>query len=250
MRFRFTAFGLHLAGSACVLTLILGGLYLGWYRWPGWYLTGVVRVLAIVALVDLGLGPTLTFIVANPGKPRRVFARDVAVIVTVQLVALVYGAVTLWRGRPLYYAFSVDRLEMVQASDLDAPDIALGRRENPALAPHWYSLPRWISAPLPDDPQEAARIIQGTVFGGHDVVQMPRYFRPWEQGRPKLREHLAPVDQMKELTKSERQDLHARMSRLGLASDERNALILWGDIPRVVVIFDRRTLQIRSILEP
>src|SRR6266853_4314170 len=182
MRFRLKASGLHLTGSACALTLVLGGLYLGWYRWPGWYLTGVVRILLIVGIVDLALGPTLTLLIANPRKPRRELARDIAVIVCVQLVALVYGATTLWRGRPLYYTFSVDRLEIVQASDLEAKEIALGRRGNPALAPHWYSLPRWIWAPLPDDPDEPARIAEGSVFGGQDVIQMPRYFKPWEQG--------------------------------------------------------------------
>src|SRR5215472_235675 len=143
MRFRITAFALHLLGSAGALTLILGALYLGWYRWPGWYLTSVLHVVGIVVLVDLVIGPTLTLIVANPRKARRVFARDVAVIVTVQLAALVYGTVTLWKGRPLYYTFSADRLEIVQASDLQSGDIAVALRENPSLAPHWYSLPRW-----------------------------------------------------------------------------------------------------------
>ena len=152
MRFRLTAFGLHLLGSACVLSLVLGGLYLGWYRWPGWYLTGVLHIVTIVLMVDLALGPTLTLIIANPGKPRRVLARDIALIVAVQLAALIYGATTLWQGRPLYYTFSADRLETVQASDLDTEEIALARRNNPSLAPHWYSLPRWVWAPLPEDP--------------------------------------------------------------------------------------------------
>ena len=118
MRFRLTAFGLHLAGSASVLTLILGALYLGWYRWPGWYLTGVVHVLGILILVDLVIGPALTLIIANPLKARRALVRDVAVIATAQMVALVYGASTLWHGRPLYYTFSVNTLAMVQAADL------------------------------------------------------------------------------------------------------------------------------------
>ncbi|HYL72372.1 MAG TPA: fimb protein, partial [Candidatus Dormibacteraeota bacterium] len=106
MRFRLKAFGLHLTGSACALGLALGSLYLGWYRWPGWYLTGVLHVLVIVAIVDLGLGPTLTLIIANPRKPRRELARDIGIIVSVQIAALIYGAATLWQGRPLYYTFS------------------------------------------------------------------------------------------------------------------------------------------------
>src|SRR5882762_2752146 len=185
MRFRLKAFGLHLSASLTLLTLILGALYLGWYRWPGWYLTGVLHVLIIVGIVDLAIGPTLTLIVANPRKPRRALARDIGVIVTVQLAALIYGAATLWLGRPLYYTFSVDRLQIVQASDLERSEIALARTQNPALAPHWYSLPRWIWAPLPANPDEAGKIVGSTLFGGQDVIQMPRYFRPGEEGQPK-----------------------------------------------------------------
>ena len=48
MVFRVKAFALHALASASVLTLILGTLYFGWYRWPGWYLTGVLKVLVIL----------------------------------------------------------------------------------------------------------------------------------------------------------------------------------------------------------
>src|SRR5215471_6711156 len=147
MRFRLQAFGLHLSGSAAALTIVLGSFWFGWYRWPAWYLASALHVVGILVMVDLVLGPTLTLIVASPGKRRAVLARDVAIIVAVQLIALVYGSVTLWRGRPLYYTFSVDRLELVQASDLKPDDIARARRENPALAPRWYSTTRWIWAP-------------------------------------------------------------------------------------------------------
>jgi hypothetical protein len=250
MRFRLKAFGLHLSASVTVLTLIFGALYLGWYGWPGWYLSGVPHVVAIVAIVDLAVGPTLTLIVASPRKPRRALVRDIAVIVVVQLAALIYGAATLWLGRPLYYAFSVDRLQMVQAADLQASEIALARRQNPALAPHWHSLPRWIWAPLPDNPEEATRIAGAALFGGQDVVQMPRYFRPWEQGLPALRQQLARVDDLRFLTAGERQTLRTRMSRLGLGPERRNALLLWADVRRVLVVFDTDTLRIRAILKP
>lgn len=250
MRFRLKAFALHLTGSACALTLVIGGLYLGWYRWPGWYLTEVLHVVVIVVMVDLALGPTLTLVVANPAKSRRQLTLDVGAIVTVQLAALIYGAVTLWLGRPLYYTFSVDRLEIVQANDLDAAEVARGQRENPALAPYWYSLPRWIWAPLPDDPKEATDIAMSATFGGKDVTQMPRYFKPWEAGLAKLREKLVRVDDIGQYTKPEREQLHARMAQLGLAPDERNAMLLWGDIRTVLVVFDPTTLRVRAMLKP
>jgi hypothetical protein len=253
MRFRFKAFGLHLLGSACALTLVLGGLYLGWYRWPGWYLTGVLHVLVIVGVVDLALGPTLTGIIANPRKPRRELTRDIAIIVTVQVAALVYGAATLWQGRPLYYTFSADRLEMVQASDLNPDEVALAKHQNPALAPHWYSLPRWIWAPLPDNPEDAAKIVNSAVFGsGKDVIDMPRYFKPWNEGLPKLRAQLTAVADIKYLSKAQKQSLTTRMSAKGLAPEQRNALIMWGSdgVLRLLTVFDPVTLEIKAILRP
>jgi len=251
MKFRVKAFSLHLAGSACALCLVLGGLYLGWYRWPGWYLASVLHIVGIVVLVDLVLGPTLTLIVANASKPRWLLARDVAMIVTVQLAALVYGAVTLWGGRPLYYTFSVNRLETVQASDIDSDEIALARRQNPSLAPHWYSRPRWVWAPLPQDAQTAIDIMAAATLGdGKDVIDMPRYFKPWTQGLAKLRERLTRVDDIIYLSREEKQALRQRMSARGLAPDERNTLIMWGGSRRLVAVFDPRTLQLEALLTP
>ena len=249
MRFRLQAFGLHLTGSTVALTLVLGSLWLGWYRWPGWYLASALHVVGIVVLVDLVLGPTLTLIVANPGKRRTELTRDIAIIVAVQLVALGYGATTLWGGRPLYYTFSADRLELVQASDLKAQDIDAGRRANPALAPYWYSRPRWIWAPLPDDPQEAEQIVTGAVMGGADVIQMPRYFRPWAAGLGELRKHLEKVDDMKVFTHAEKAALRSRMSRRGLAAGQANAIVMWGGTRRVLAVFDPRTLALLALLQ-
>jgi hypothetical protein len=250
MGFRLKAFAFHLSGSASALTLVLGALYIGWYRWPGWYLTSVLHVAGILVMVDVVLGPTLTLIIANPRKPRRELARDIAIIVTVQLAALVYGTTTLWRGRPLYYTFSVDRLELVQASDLKSANIAAARRENPSLAPYWYSRPSWVWAPLPEKPELAQKIITGTLFGGTDVIQMPRYFKPWDQGLSHLRAKLEKLDALRYFSRKEKQTLRQRVQQLGLAPDQANGMILWGGSRRLLAVFDPVTLRLRAILRP
>jgi hypothetical protein len=249
MKFRFKAFGLHLLGSATVLALVLGGLYLGWYRWPGWYLTNVTKVAAIVGSVDLTLGPLVTLIIANPRKPRRELARDIAVIVSVQIAALIYGAVTLWHGRPLYYTFCEDRLQIVQASALETTEIALARKSNPDFAPRWYSVPRWIWAPLPQNEDERTRVVVASMSGnGPDLTEMPRYFKPWAQGLPALRKQLKTVDQLKIFSKREQQTLKDRMARLGFPTNQSSTLLMTGKGLRALAVFDPQTLQIRSIL--
>jgi hypothetical protein len=252
MKFRLRAFGLHLAGSCCVLALVLGSFYLGWYRWPGWYLSGVLSVVAVMCVVDLALGPILTMIVANPDKARRTLARDITIIVAVQAAALVYGTITLWLGRPLYYAYSGDSLNLVQASDIEADQIARALADNPDFAPYWYSRARWVWAPLPADPETAAKIAGGTAFGGQDVVDMPRYFKPWIEGLPELRKNLRPVGELDYLSKPDKASLLRRMAQLGMLPTQTNALVIWGEqgTRPLVAVFDPDSLKIRAFLNP
>jgi hypothetical protein len=249
MRFRLKALGLHLLASTVVLSSILGALYLGWYRWPGWHLADVVHVVIVMVGVDVVVGPLLTFVIARSTKPRRELTRDIAMIVAVQLVALVYGTVSLWHGRPLYYAFSENVLQLVQAYDIDAQEIALARQQKAELAPHWYSLPRWIWAPLPQNPDERKKIVTSAIVGGDDVISMPRYFKPWEQGLPALRTQLKKVDNVGYFAPADKKVLKERMRAAGLSTDQLNSMPLTGRGHPLLAVFDPTSLKITAIFK-
>jgi hypothetical protein len=250
MHFRLKAFSLHLLSSAVVLTLILGGLYFGWYRWPGWYLTNVSTVVLVMVCVDVVLGPTLTMIIANKNKPRRELARDISIIVAVQLCALVYGSVQLWNGRPLYYVFSQNALSVVQAYDITNQEADLGRQQNSAFAPHWYSLPRWAWAPLPQDPKERQALISETAAGVGDVSLKPRYYKPWEQGLTALRDQLNKLDDSRFFSAAEKKKLTQRMQADGVATDEPLTLPFTGRTRPLLAVFSRSSLQITAMFKP
>ena len=249
MRFRLKALGLHLLASCAVLTVVLGTLYLGWYRWPGWYLADAVQVTLVLAGVDLVVGPLLTFVIASPGKPRGVLARDIAVIAAVQLSARVYGSMSLWNGRPLYYAFSEDVLQLVQAYDIDPKELALARQQNAPLVPHWYSVPRWIWAPLPQDTKEHDRLIASAISGGGDVISMPTYYQPWAAGLPTLRTQLKTLDDVKYFSGKEKKVLKERVRTAGIATDQANAMALIGRGRPLLAVFDPATLQLEAIFK-
>jgi hypothetical protein len=230
LRFRLKAFGFHLSASATLLTLVLGSLYLGWYRWPGWYLAGVSGVVIIMMTVDVALGPLLTLVIASSTKPRRELARDIAMIAAVQLTALVYGATTLWQGRPLYYVYAVNRLEMVQAGGIDSSERVQMRTQEPELAPHWYSLPRWVSAPFDPKPQD---------------------FKAWDRGIPELRRHLSKVGDERMFNRTQRESLERTMERLGLAVNQPNTIPFHGSAGRLLLaVFDRKSMRLEASLAP
>jgi hypothetical protein len=249
MRFRLKAFSLHLLSSAAVLTLILGCLYFGWYHWPGWYLTNVSTVVLVMVGVDVVLGPTLTMIIANKNKPRRELARDIGVIVTVQLCALIYGSVQLWNGRPLYYVFSENSLSVVQAYDITSQEADLARSQRAEFAPHWYSLPRWAWAPLPQD-QKERQALTGTSSGDAAVISMPRYFKPWERGLSALRDQLSKLDDSKFYSAMEKQNLKEHMRAEGVATDEASTLPFTGRSRPLLAVFNRSSLQITAMFKP
>ena len=249
MRFRFKAFAWHLAGSAGALTVTLGLLYVGWYHWPGWYLADMPTVLAIMVGVDVVLGPLLTLIVADSAKARRVLARDLGVILAIQLVAFGYGVTTLWHGRPLYYAFSVNCLTMVQAQDIEN-ESATPAAQNSDLAPHWHSLPRWIWAPLPSNSEEAEKIIRSAIQGGFDVTARPAYYRAWASGAAELRRQLKRVDDIKFFGPKEQTLLKQRMTALGLAPDRANGIALTGRKRPLLVVFDPSSLRLLAYIKP
>ncbi len=248
MKYRLKALGWHFLASSCLLLLIIGTLYLGWYRWPGWYLAGMLKVLPITVGVDAALGPLLTCIVASPTKPRRMLVRDIAVIAVVQLVALGYGCTTLWQWRPLYYAYSVNPIEVIQALELDPTQIALGQKSNPDLAPHWYSLPRWIYAPLPNDADLSTKIVQSAINGGNDVTDMPTYFQPWQNGLPDLRKQLGKIDDSKFFGNKDKAVLKRRMAELGIPADARVTMPVTGRGTPLLAVFDLHTMRIQALL--
>lgn len=249
MRFRLKALGLHLLASTCALSLILGTLYFGWYRWPGWYLADVVHVVVVMAGVDVVVGPLLTFVIARSSKPRRELVRDISMIVAVQLFALIYGTTSLWSGRPLYYAYSETVLQMVQAYDIDAQESVVDRRQDPEFAPHWNSLPRWIWAPLPKDTQTREKIVGSAIAGGDDVISMPRYFKRWEQGLPTLRAQLKKVDDVAYFTGTEKKKLKELMHTAGFATDQLNSIPLIGRGPPLLVVFDPTQVTLTAIFK-
>jgi hypothetical protein len=247
MKFRLKAFSLHLLGSATALTLILGTLYFGWYRWPGWRLADATTVVVVLIGVDLVLGPLMTLIIANKNKSRRELTRDIGIIVAVQVCALIYGSTSLWNGRPLYYAFSVNILQLVQAYDIDSHEAELGRQQNAELAPHWYSTPRWIWAPLPTDPEQAQKIVTGAVSGADDVTSMPRYFKRWEQGLTELRGQLKNVDNVSYYSPGEKKKLKERLQAAGFSADQMNTMPLTGRGKPLLAVFDLANLKIIGI---
>lgn len=88
-----------------LISLSVFGLVLAWVwfiAYPDVYfsMAGAVQGLTLVFLVDVVLGPLLSFLVYNPKKPKKEIISDFTIIGLVQVGALLYGVNTLYQEHP------------------------------------------------------------------------------------------------------------------------------------------------------
>lgn len=154
-------------GSVCLAIFLL------WYPSPYFEIKGAWSPLRILLGVDLVLGPVLTLILWKPGKPGLKF--DMAVVAAVQLSALLYGATVLYRERPYYLVFAVDRFELVAVTEIDRsamPDVEW-------LDKPW-GRPVWVFAQRPDDPEALQGLLADVLFEGKpDIERRPEFWRDY-----------------------------------------------------------------------
>ena len=89
---------IHIFISALVIGLLLLIIFTIWYPKPFVSISGVIEPLKLLILVDVIIGPLLTFAVYKKGK--KYLKIDLALIAIMQISALVYGVYTIYGGRP------------------------------------------------------------------------------------------------------------------------------------------------------
>ena len=92
---------IHVGISAALFLVFLYLILVEWYPPPFFTTDGGWNGVVIMALVDIVLGPTLTFIIFNPRKSRKEILFDLSMVALVQLGALAWGGYTVYNQRPV-----------------------------------------------------------------------------------------------------------------------------------------------------
>ena len=100
---------IHLAASAALAPLVAAVVFGLWF--PGVYrqFSGGTELFILVVGVDLALGPLITLVIFDRRKPLAELRRDVAIVIVLQLAALVYGLHMVSISRPVVLALEEDR---------------------------------------------------------------------------------------------------------------------------------------------
>lgn len=95
---KFKAAFIHILLSILVIGLFVLTIYFVWYPKPFFVISGVSEPLKLLVLIDVIIGPLLTFIVYK--KNKKYLKLDLLLIAIMQIAALSYGVYTIYGGKP------------------------------------------------------------------------------------------------------------------------------------------------------
>jgi hypothetical protein len=190
-REKFRATGIHflvtLALAACAAALI----FLVWFPDPMQTMIGGTELFMLVTGCDVALGPLSSLVVYNSRKSRRALVLDYAIVGVLQLGALCYGVYVIAGSRPVYLAFSKDRLEIVLAHDILETELAAATE--PRYRKLRFTGPKLVGVKVPESERNDS-LFQS--LAGNEEHKRPRYFVPYADVLPQIRSHAKPIAEL------------------------------------------------------
>lgn len=242
---RLRIFAAHLAISAAVIGACIAFIVIVWYPPPLAQLEGLFSILLVMAGVDMCAGPLCTLVAASPKKPRRELVRDLAIIGSVQLAALGYALYTTCVARPAFIVYSAGGFEVEHANELSRQELA--KAGNPAFSTRPLTGPVFVEARFPDDPREAAKIVNSALLTGVDIKDMPQYFEAWPYAKTDAREKGTPVAALAS-DRPLRRDVARILAHRGVPAADAVVLPISGKVDRGTVVLRKSDLAVLGIV--
>jgi hypothetical protein len=189
---RKRAFSLHLLISVSVVSTVLFVLSLFWYPGDYFVMAGVWAALQVLIFVDVVLGPSLTLLLFKPGKPGLMF--DMSVVVLMQVAALLYGVSVIYKERPYFLVFVVDRYELISKYEIDLDELRYDTLVDRPLTDLIH-----VYAQRPEDPQALSEYTESVMDGQPDLERRPEFWMPYTDGADRVIETAWPLEYLRSL---------------------------------------------------
>ena len=174
----------HLSASISIALLIIGLVFFVWYPAPLAQAVGVTHIFLMLLVIDVILGPFLSFLVYKEGKETLKF--DLTVIILIQLSALSYGVYSIAQGRPVWLAYNVDRIELVRNNEIIQDHLVQAQTQ--FQHPSWLK-PQFVAIEFANNTQQRNDDMFAEVFGSISLAQRPERYVDFAQAKHKILKH-------------------------------------------------------------
>lgn len=234
----------HLCVSAIVAATIFAMMVLLWYPSPWFGAAGGGTLLFLLIGVDVILGPLLTFVVYNPAKKSLVY--DLAVIVMLQVAALIYGINVMAQARPAFVVYFRGAFEVVGAKDVVTEDMAEAKL--PEFQSVSWTGPRLAAARLPSDPGVQLQIAMESGTGGPDFTVYPRFYIPYATASREAVASGTPLAAFAKLGPDKADAVAKLLASSGKSADELVSLPLRTRTGEMTIVLDKAKGDVVDVL--
>lgn len=227
---RLRAFRIHLTTCFIVLLILLGLTWFIWYPAPYFETEGGWKMLGFLAAVGFVLGPLLTLIVFKPGKSGLKF--DMICILFMQLGIFLYGGTAIYRQRPAFIVFAVDRFVAVPVSEVDLTNL-----QHPELKNATEIRPRFVQARLPEDIKVQQDFTFNVLSGQErDIEFHPEFYEAYRPDFQQLRSRNIDIQRIKILNAEAKQAIDRFIKQQGGGLEDYLYLPFKGKMKDIVMV--------------
>ncbi|MBA4266237.1 MAG: pilus assembly protein [Comamonadaceae bacterium] len=242
---RSLAAATHLSVSLVVALLAAAMVFLVWFPYPFQEVSGGGALFKVVVVVDVVLGPVLTWVVFDRRKPRAELALDLSIIVALQLAALAYGLWSVYQARPVYLVHEVDRFVVVSAADIDPADLTQASPEFQHLP--WTGI-KLIGVRESRDGEERLQTL-ALALAGKDVSLRPNYWQTLSDANKEvIRQRAKPLQTLRDRSKSDERIVNQWLNNQSRPLDQLVFLPMVGRDQYWSTVLDASNLDIVGYL--
>lgn len=172
---------MYLSIVTVILLIAITVIYRVWYPYPLLPAAGTQKLLLIILSVNIALAFGLAIMIFRKNKSD--FKKDIAVSILIQLLFLMISVYGVYKIKPVWIAYNVDRFELIFNTDLvntkinDADD----RFKNPS-----YFSPQYVGVEFSEDNEERNSNMFDEVLQGISIAQRPERYVPIQQVGTKI----------------------------------------------------------------
>ena len=182
MKEKLRAFTVHAIISLLIGSICASIVFFVWYPYPLSKAVGVTQIFLMLLVIDIILGPLLTFLIYKSGK--KTLKLDLFCIGLIQIFALCYGLWTVYQGKPAWLVFNADRFDVVRIIEIDKRKINQVKDKYRTLS---LFSPKWVASIAPQNIDENNDILFEAVFAGIDIAQRPELYQDLNDVKDKIK---------------------------------------------------------------
>jgi hypothetical protein len=229
---RITAAGIHFLASVFLFSILLLIIINIWYPQPYFSASGGWQGLKIVALVDLVLGPLITFAIFNSNKPKKVLAQDVGIIVIIQLAALFYGIHTIYSQRPVGIVFWEGKFSTISAQAMDDQGVDLN-----TFKQFSNQSPPIIYAEKPTSVEGLTALLKVIKEQKIPPTQQLNLYRSINNFLPKVLEHSIDINEIISHNSDMAEQLQSLLKQTKTKKPDNSYLVLESKYQNIILVF-------------